>query len=92
MAGQGLRRFVRRPLIALDAATGQKLWDVNTVDRTKPHDYGRPRVVKGKVIIGNGVRNSACAGTYPYDANTGDLAWRFYTVPGNPADGLDTPV
>ena len=30
-------------LIALDAATGQKLWDVNTVDRTKPCiDYGRP--------------------------------------------------
>ena len=42
-------------LIALDAATGRELWDVNTIDRTKPYTItGAPRVVKGKVIIGNG--------------------------------------
>ena len=46
-------------LIALDAATGRELWDVNTIDRTKPYTItGAPRVVK-KVIIGNGAPSSA---------------------------------
>jgi PQQ-dependent dehydrogenase (methanol/ethanol family) len=78
-------------LIALDAATGEKLWDVLTVDQSKPYTItGAPRVVRGKVIIGNsgaelGVRGYVSA----YDAETGKLVWRFYTVPGNPADGPD---
>ncbi|HEU4652223.1 MAG TPA: PQQ-dependent dehydrogenase, methanol/ethanol family, partial [Croceibacterium sp.] len=78
-------------LIALDAATGEKLWDTVTVDQDKPYTItGAPRVVRGKVIIGNsgaelGVRGYVSA----YDAATGKLVWRFYTVPGNPADGPD---
>ena len=78
-------------LVALDAATGAELWDVVTVDQAKPYTItGAPRVVRGKVIIGNsgaelGVRGYVSA----YDAESGDLAWRFYTVPGNPADGPD---
>ncbi|MEO5707939.1 MAG: PQQ-dependent dehydrogenase, methanol/ethanol family [Alteraurantiacibacter sp.] len=78
-------------LIALDAATGAKLWDVVTVDQAKPYTItGAPRVVRGKVIIGNsgaelGVRGYVSA----YDADSGELVWRFYTVPGNPADGPD---
>jgi quinohemoprotein ethanol dehydrogenase len=78
-------------LIALDAATGQELWDVNTIDRTKPYTItGAPRVVKGKVIIGNGGAEFGVRGyVSAYDATTGALAWRFYTVPGNPADGFE---
>ncbi|HEY6815098.1 MAG TPA: PQQ-dependent dehydrogenase, methanol/ethanol family [Croceibacterium sp.] len=78
-------------LVALDAATGEELWDVVTVDQAKPYTItGAPRVVRGKVIIGNsgaelGVRGYVSA----YDAESGELAWRFYTVPGNPADGPD---
>ncbi|MGC1271538.1 MAG: PQQ-dependent dehydrogenase, methanol/ethanol family [Croceibacterium sp.] len=78
-------------LISLDAANGKKLWDVVTVDQSKPYTItGAPRVVRGKVLIGNsgaelGVRGYISA----YDANSGKLAWRFYTVPGNPADGPD---
>ncbi len=78
-------------LIALDAKDGKELWDVVTVDQQKPYTItGAPRVVRGKVIIGNsgaelGVRGYISA----YDANSGELAWRFYTVPGNPADGPD---
>jgi PQQ-dependent dehydrogenase (methanol/ethanol family) len=78
-------------LVALDAATGEKLWDTVTVDQEKPYTItGAPRVVRGKVIIGNsgaelGVRGYVSA----YDAGTGKLVWRFYTVPGNPADGPD---
>ncbi|HEX9806274.1 MAG TPA: PQQ-dependent dehydrogenase, methanol/ethanol family [Alteraurantiacibacter sp.] len=78
-------------LIAIDAATGGKLWDVVTVDQAKPYTITMaPRVVRGKVIIGNsgaelGVRGYLAA----YDTDSGELMWRFYTVPGNPADGPD---
>lgn len=78
-------------LVALDAATGRELWDVVTVDQAKPYTITMaPRVVRGKVIIGNsgaelGVRGYVSA----YDVDSGELAWRFYTVPGNPADGPD---
>jgi PQQ-dependent dehydrogenase (methanol/ethanol family) len=78
-------------LIALDAATGQELWDVSTIDRAKPYTItGAPRVVKGKVLIGNGGAEFGVRGyVSAYDSATGELAWRFYTVPGNPADGFE---
>ncbi|MBI4888918.1 MAG: PQQ-dependent dehydrogenase, methanol/ethanol family, partial [Acidobacteria bacterium] len=81
-------------LIALDAATGGELWNVNTIDRTKPYTItGAPRVVKGKVLIGNGGAEFGVRGYLSaYDAETGTLAWRFYTVPGNPADGFESPA
>jgi PQQ-dependent dehydrogenase (methanol/ethanol family) len=81
-------------LIALDAATGRKLWDVLTVDRSKPYTITMaPRVVRDKVYIGNsgaelGVRGYLSA----YDTATGKLVWRFYTVPGDPAKGPDGAV
>lgn len=78
-------------LVGLDAATGGVLWDVNTIDRTKPYTItGAPRVVKGKVVIGNGGAEMGVRGyVSAYDADSGELAWRFYTVPGNPADGFE---
>ena len=81
-------------LIALDANTGQELWDINTIDKTKPYTItGAPRVIKGKVLIGNGGGEMGVRGYLSaYDANTGELAWRFYTVPGNPADGFENPI
>ena len=81
-------------LIALDAATGKPLWDVNTIDRSKPYTItGAPRVVKGHVLIGNGGAELGVRGyVSAYDANTGKLDWRFYTVPGNPKDGFENPV
>jgi PQQ-dependent dehydrogenase (methanol/ethanol family) len=81
-------------LVALDAATGKALWDVSTIDRTKRYaSTGAPRVIKGKVIIGNagaemGVRGYVSA----YDAESGKLLWRFFTVPGNPKDGFENPA
>ena len=81
-------------LIALDAATGRELWDVNTIDRSKPYTItGAPRVVKGKVLIGNGGAEFGVRGyVSAYDANTGKLDWRFYTVPGDPAKGYEHPI
>ncbi len=80
-------------LVSLDARTGKKRWEVNTIDRTKPYTItGAPRVVKGKVLIGNGGAEYGVRGYFSaYDADTGKLAWRFYTVPGNPKDGFERP-
>ena len=78
-------------LVALDAANGNELWDVNTVDTSKPYTItGAPRVVKGKVLIGNGGAELGVRGYISaYDANTGAMDWRFYTVPGDPALGFE---
>jgi len=75
-------------LIALDAATGKKRWETDTViDHTRSYTItGAPRIVKGKVVIGNGGAEMGVRGyVSAYDADTGKLAWRFYTVPGDPA-------
>ncbi len=81
-------------LIAVDAGSGELVWQVQTTDPEQPYSItGAPRVVNGKVVIGNsgaefGVRGYVTA----YDAGTGEQVWRFYTVPGNPADGFETPA
>jgi len=73
-------------LIALEAATGKELWRTLTIDHRQPYTItGAPRVVKGKVIIGNGGAEYGVRGyVSAYDVNTGDMVWRFYTVPGDP--------
>ena len=78
-------------LIALDAKTGDLLWSVLTVDQTQPYTIsGAPRVAKGKVFIGNGGADLGVRGyVSAYDAVTGKLIWRFYTVPGDPNLGPD---
>jgi quinohemoprotein ethanol dehydrogenase len=79
-------------LIALDAKSGDKLWETNTAD-IKAYPYtitGAPRVAKGLVFIGNGGAEYGVRGyVSAYDVNSGELRWRFYTVPGNPADGFE---
>jgi len=77
-------------LIALDARTGQVAWDVQTTDRGKPYTItGAPRVVNGKVLIGNGGAEYGVRGyVSAYDAASGKLAWRFYTTP-NPTGAAD---
>jgi PQQ-dependent dehydrogenase (methanol/ethanol family) len=81
-------------LIAVDAATGKLAWQVQTTDPDKPYSItGAPRVVKNKVIIGNGGAEFGVRGyVTAYDAATGGEAWRFYIVPGNPADGFESPA
>jgi len=79
-------------LIALDAATGTEVWSVMTVDPKLAYFInGAPRVFNDKVIIGNGGTEWGGLRGYvtAYDAATGEQAWRFYTVPGNPADGFE---
>ncbi len=80
-------------LVALDQNTGDVIWETKTADTDKwPYTItGAPRVAKGKVFIGNGGAEYGVRGyVSAYDLETGDLAWRFYTVPGNPADGFES--
>lgn len=75
-------------LIALDAATGAKVWEQDTIiDRKFSYtSTGAPRVFKGKVIIGNGGAEFGVRGYITaYDANTGEQKWRWFTVPGDPS-------
>ncbi len=74
-------------LVALDAATGKPVWETLTIDPKYRYTItGAPRVVKGKVLIGNGGAEMGVRGyVSAYDADTGKLAWRFYTVPGDPS-------
>jgi alcohol dehydrogenase (cytochrome c)/quinohemoprotein ethanol dehydrogenase len=73
-------------LIALDRNTGKLVWSKLTVDPSKPYAItGAPRVIDGRVIIGNagaemGVRGYVAA----YDGKDGRELWRFYTVPDRP--------
>ncbi|MAA75335.1 MAG: PQQ-dependent dehydrogenase, methanol/ethanol family [Salinisphaeraceae bacterium] len=81
-------------LIALDPATGEVIWDKLTIDLDKPYSItGAPRIVDGKVLIGNGGGEFGVRGYISaYDAADGELLWRFYTVPGNPDEPFENPV
>jgi PQQ-dependent dehydrogenase (methanol/ethanol family) len=79
-------------LVALDAKTGKPVWTAATTDPSKPYTItGAPRIVKDKVVIGNGGGEYGVRGyVSAYDIATGKLAWRFYTVPGDPAKGFES--
>ncbi len=78
-------------LIALDRNTGKVVWEKVTVDQSKSYTItGAPRVIDGKVLIGNGGAEFGVRGYIAaYDAKDGHELWRFYTVPGD--DGDDAP-
>ncbi len=79
-------------LIAVDARTGKLAWEAMTVS---PEDMGyitgAPRAFDGKVIVGFGGADFGATRGYvsTYDADTGKLLWRWYTVPGDPAKGFE---
>ena len=79
-------------LIGVDAKSGQEVWSTQTFEKTKPlYINGAPRAFRGKVLVGNGGTEIGAARGYvtAYDAETGKQAWRFFLVPGNPADGFE---
>jgi quinohemoprotein ethanol dehydrogenase len=81
-------------LLALDAETGAAEWEVVTVDQSLAYTItGAPRVVDGKIIIGNGGAEYGVRGyVSAYDAGTGELAWRTYSVPGDPKQPFESPA
>ena len=79
-------------LFALDYKTGEELWITRTFSIDAPlYITGTPKAFKGKVVIGNGGTENGPARGFitAYDAETGEEAWKFYIVPGNPADGFE---
>jgi quinohemoprotein ethanol dehydrogenase len=81
-------------LVALDAKTGAPAWETLTIDPSKPYSItGAPRVAKGLVFIGNGGAEFGVRGyVSAYDAETGALVWRFWTVPGPPDQPKEHPA
>ncbi len=78
-------------LVALDRTTGEVVWRVLTIDPTLDYTItGAPRIVNGNVLIGNGGAEFGVRGyVSAYDATSGEMRWRFFTVPGNPAAGFE---
>ena len=81
-------------LIALDAATGQQNWSVQTTPENSNYSItGAPRVMKGLVVIGNGGADLGARGfVSAYDAHSGERRWRFYTTPGDPAKDQENAI
>jgi quinohemoprotein ethanol dehydrogenase len=80
-------------LHALDARTGALVWKVDTLlgrnERTPYTFSGVPLLAGNLIIAGNAGGDFAGARGYvsAYDLKSGELRWRFFTVPRNPADG-----
>jgi quinohemoprotein ethanol dehydrogenase len=82
-------------LDALDAKTGKLLWAADSIPPNFPlnNSTGAPRAMNGKVIIGNAGADGGARGfVTAFDANTGKLAWRFFTAPGSPDQNKGNPV
>jgi alcohol dehydrogenase (cytochrome c)/quinohemoprotein ethanol dehydrogenase len=78
-------------LVALDAATGKPVWEKSTIDPARRYSItGAPRIANGRVLIGNGGAEFGVRGYLgAYDAESGELLWRFHTVPGDPKQGFE---
>ena len=79
-------------LVAVDGTSGREVWSTQTIDPDVAfYITGAPKVFRDKVLIGNGGTEHGAARGYvtAYDAETGEQAWRFHIVPGNPADGFE---
>ena len=75
-------------LYALDAKDGKVQWQADTiVDHGRSYSItGAPEVAGKVVVIGNGGAEFDSRGyVSAYDLDTGRLAWRFFTVPGDPS-------
>ena len=83
-------------LIAVNANTGEEVWDIDTwipAALGRFNITGAPRAAAGKVYIGQGSGESGHRRGYvtAYDANTGEVSWRFFLVPGDPSQPFEHP-
>ena len=84
-------------IYALDARTGRNVWDTAIGDRTK-YSYSTssgPLIAKGRIVQGLG--GTGCSYYQlekcfisAYDAKTGQLLWKFYTIAKTGEPGGDT--
>ena len=79
-------------LVALDARTGEERWHVEIASFDEQYfSTMAPIVIGNKVIAGTGNDLDRPGFVQAFDAETGKLLWKTYTVPMNPGDpGLET--
>lgn len=79
-------------LVAIDSKTGKEKWHVEIADFEQQYfSTTAPIIVDNHVIVGTGNDLDAPGFLQSYDADTGKLQWKLYTVPMNPGDpGLET--
>ena len=79
-------------LIALDRINGQPLWNAEVADVNLAYSVTMaPLVVKDKIIVGVGGGEYGIRGyVAAFDAETGEQAWKTYTIPGPGELGHDS--
>ena len=79
-------------LVSLDAKTGRERWHKEIADLGQMYfSTPAPIIVGNHVIVGTGNDIDSPGFLQSFDPETGDLQWKFYTVPMKPGDvGLDT--
>lgn len=77
-------------LVALDAKTGKLLWETQIADPELGYsETMAPTVADGKVLIGtNGGEYGVRGFVKAFDANSGQLAWTFHTIPETGHEGV----
>jgi quinohemoprotein ethanol dehydrogenase len=84
-------------LHAIDAATGKKIWEADTItDHKQPYaSTGAPQIAGDVVVIGNAGADMGHGGVRGYvsahDLESGAFKWRFYTVPPAVGQPLENP-
>ncbi len=79
-------------LIALDRINGKPLWNIEVGDVNLAYSITMaPLIVKDKVMVGVGGGEFGIRGyVVAYDADTGEEAWKFYTIPAPGEPGHDS--
>ncbi len=80
-------------LIAADAKTGAKVWEIQATDPKKWYSItGAPRIADGRIFIGEAGSEFEERGYLAcYSADTGKELWRWWSVPGDPSKGFEQP-
>jgi quinohemoprotein ethanol dehydrogenase len=80
-------------LIAVDAKTGDKVWEIQATDPKKWLSItGAPRIADGRIFIGEAGSEFEERGYLAcYSADTGKELWRWWSVPGDPSKGFEQP-
>jgi len=79
-------------IVALDNATGKVVWDKKHGDYTYAETFTiMPMALRGKIIFGTaGAEYGVRGWIKAINADTGDLVWQTYTIPGPGEPGNDT--
>ncbi len=79
-------------LVALDAQSGAVRWETKVEDNKLGYSLtGAPLAIDGKIIVGISGGEAGIRGFLDaYDAKTGKLAWRCFTIPGPGEPGHET--